>query len=43
MKPDELRSWTVEGLKRVLRALNEIEETGTLEDWEKAERQEVSE
>ena len=43
MKPDELSSWTVEGLKRVLRALNEIEETGTLEDWEKAERQEVSE
>jgi hypothetical protein len=43
MKPDELSSWTVEGLKRVLRALNEIEETGTLEDWEKAERQEVAE
>ena len=43
MKPDELSSWTVEGLKRILRALNEIEETGTLEDWEKAERQEVSE
>ena len=43
MKPDELSSWTVEGLKRVLRALNEIEETGTLKEWEKAERQEVAE
>jgi hypothetical protein len=43
MKEDLLKDWTLEGLKRVLRALNEIEETGTLEDWEKAERQEVAE
>ena len=34
MKPDELSSWTVEGLKRVLAAIEELEETGTLADWE---------
>ena len=34
MKPDELGNWELEGLKRLLSALNEYEETGTLKEWE---------